>query len=98
MSAKALEGEFAAIVEAIAYNTWPHTSKAVTARKSHACVMAEDVSWFRACHPIRPGERYVRVAVFWPWSRAPLTAAVCDACADGSNLPTPTTEAKEAER
>lgn len=77
-----------AIIDAIAYNAWPHVAKVVTARKSHLCSMVEDVSWGRACRTVRPGERYVRVTVFWPCSHAPLSAAVCAACADGChNLP-----------
>ncbi len=59
------------------------TSKVVTARKAHGCAMADDGSWARACHTVQPGEQYVRVTMFWPWNRAPLSAAVCAACADG---------------
>lgn len=72
-----------AVIDAVAYNAYPNTAKVITARKSHLCSMAPDVSWGRACRTIRPGEQYVRVTVFWPARRAPITAAVCAACVDG---------------
>lgn len=73
------------IAEAVAYNTYPYTAKVVRARKSHRCVVSRDVSWARACHSVRPGERYVVVTVFA--APRPARAAVCSACAEGCALP-----------
>lgn len=72
-----------AIIEALTYDAWPYSARVVRARKRHQCSLVGDVSWFRACRTVEPGEQYVRVAVFWPWRRAPLAAAVCRSCADG---------------
>lgn len=77
-----------AFIDAVAYNAFPTAMKVVKARKAHHCVVSADVSWGRACHPVRPGEQYVRVTMFWPWRRAPLVGAVCSACAqDCPTLP-----------
>ena len=77
------DDEIPMVIDAVAYNAWPHAATVITARKAHTCVMADDVSWARACHPVHAGEKYIRVRVFRPQGRPPVTAAVCAACADG---------------
>lgn len=70
------------IIEAVAWKGYPYKARAVKARKAHACDMASDVSWGRACRTIQPGETYVRVKVF-RFGNPPLRGAICTACAEG---------------
>lgn len=75
------------VTDVVFYGANRFTARRVTARKAHACSMAADGSWFRACHTVSPGERYVRVTIFTPGRQAPLTAALCAACALDAPMP-----------